>query len=343
MRAVRLGAFSVADVAPDLPAVDADRCLAVVRLAEAAERGGLASFWVAEHHFQGGGACPSPAVLLAACGARTSRLRLGSLVSVLPFHRPVDVAEEYALLDRLIGGRLNLGVGSGYLASEFAGLGIDPASKRARFESALATVLAAFQGGEFYADPAGTTPVRLNVLPHQRPHPPLWIAVQRREAVRHVGARGVGIALIPYATVVDLPELEAVVRDYRGSLPAGVAGSVVAAVHVYAGDRPEEARAAFRRYLASRLRTHSTFLEQKVQHAPERATPEALEEAGLAIFGSPEHAVARLRAFERLGVDELLGIFDFGGLDERTVERSIVALGAAWTRRALLPEAARGP
>ncbi len=129
---VKLSAFTVVD---DL-GPHRDRYREVLDLATAAESSGLTGIWVAEHHFNPSGLCPSPPVLLAACGARTQRIRLGALVSVLPFHRTVDVAEEYALLDRLTGGRVNLGLGSGYIPTEFEGYGIDPASRHERFDAA---------------------------------------------------------------------------------------------------------------------------------------------------------------------------------------------------------------
>jgi alkanesulfonate monooxygenase SsuD/methylene tetrahydromethanopterin reductase-like flavin-dependent oxidoreductase (luciferase family) len=123
---VRLSAFTVADAYADRTG-SADRLLEVVRLARTVEGSGLSSLWVAEHHFHAGGVCPSPPVLLAACAGGTSTLRLGSMVSVLPFHRPIDLAEEYATLDRILSGRLNFGVGSGYIPMEFEGFGVDPA------------------------------------------------------------------------------------------------------------------------------------------------------------------------------------------------------------------------
>jgi alkanesulfonate monooxygenase SsuD/methylene tetrahydromethanopterin reductase-like flavin-dependent oxidoreductase (luciferase family) len=334
---VKLSAFSVVDSSLDRPASSSDRLGEVVKLAEAAEAGGLSALWVAEHHFHPAGVCPSPPVLLAACGARTQRLRLGSLVSVLPFHRPIDIAEEYAMVDRLIGGRLNLGVGSGYLSAEFDGFGVDPSTKRVRFDEALATILTAFDGGEVDAGAGPNHLVRLNVLPVQRPHPPLWVAVQRREAVRHVASRGLSIALIPYATVADQDELGEEIREYRDHLPPGVRGGVAAAIHVYAGEDPDGARRALRRYLESRIRTHSTFFVEKSRRDPESATPEALEEAGWVVIGTPTEVRRRLRSFEALGVDELLGIFDFGGLDVADVSTSVRALGVLWEESSSRP------
>ncbi|HTT15180.1 MAG TPA: LLM class flavin-dependent oxidoreductase [Thermoplasmata archaeon] len=328
---MRLSAFSVVDEYPPGPYGTPERARDVLHLAEAADAAGLSTLWIAEHHFQPGGVCPAPPVLLAACGERTRRLRLGVLVSVLPFHRPVELAEQYALLDRLLGGRLNLGVGSGYIPLEFQGFGVDPATKRERFDAALATLLAALAGEEVRAAD-GAAPVRLNVRPVQQPHPPVWVAVQRREAIAHVARTGRSIALVPYATVADLDELAAEVREYRAALPAGVPGEVAAAVHLYAGDRPEVARAALQRYLDSRLRTQSTFYAQKVARDPHHADAEALERSGFALFGPADDVAQRLRAYARIGIDEVLGIFDFGGLPPEAVRASVTALGAAFAQ-----------
>jgi alkanesulfonate monooxygenase SsuD/methylene tetrahydromethanopterin reductase-like flavin-dependent oxidoreductase (luciferase family) len=328
---VRLSAFSVVDAYPEAESGGSDRYGDILALAETADASGLSALWVAEHHFQPGGVCPSPPVLLAACGARTRRLRLGVLVSVLPFHNPVSLAEEYALLDQVIGGRLNLGVGSGYIPSEFEGFGIAPESKRERFDRGLETLLAAFRGEPVRYDGERGAPVTVNVRPRQRPHPPLWIAVQRREAVPYVARRGASLALVPYATVDDLDELAAEIREFRGHLVSeGPRPSVSAAVHVYVGDAPDRARAALQRYLDSRLATQSAFYQAKVRADPRHASAAHIERAGWALFGRAPDVAARLDGFRRAGVDEVLGIFDFGGLPREDALGSVRALAAAW-------------
>ena len=323
--AVKLSAFSVVDEYEG--ASSSHRLKEVVALAEVAERAGLSALWVAEHHFLPSGVCPAPPVLLAACGARTQRLRLGSLVSVLPFHSPIELAEQYAMLDRLLAGRLNLGVGSGYIPSEFAGFGVDPGSKRERFDTRLATLLAALRGEEVRSEVVGAVPVRTNVRPVQSPHPPIWIAVQRRDAVAFVARRGVSIALIPYATLEGIDDLRAEIRDFRDHLPAGASAEVAVGLHLYAGDRLAAARTALQRYLDSRRATQSAFYLEKVHADPRHAAGRSLEESGWALFGPPSDVVRRLRAFEEAGVDEVLGIFDFGGLPTPDVLASVTALG----------------
>jgi alkanesulfonate monooxygenase SsuD/methylene tetrahydromethanopterin reductase-like flavin-dependent oxidoreductase (luciferase family) len=230
------------------------------------------------------------------------------------------------MLDRLLNGRLNFGVGSGYIPSEFEGFGLDPAGKREAFDAALDTILRAFRGEAFSAAP-GAPPVRLNVLPQQQPHPPLTIAAQRREAMPYIARRGASVALIPYATVSAVPELAEQIREFRDHLPRGASARVLAAVHVYAGPDPARARRALQRYLDSRLSTQSTFYQAKVAHEPSHARAEVLEEAGLALLGSPQQVRDRADAFARAGVDVLLGIFDFGGLPVDEAAASMRRLG----------------
>ncbi|MBI4255431.1 MAG: LLM class flavin-dependent oxidoreductase, partial [Candidatus Rokubacteria bacterium] len=150
---MRFGVFSVVDHYPaELPRTSGQFFGELLEQAEAAEQLGFDSFWVAEHHFHEYGAIPSPAVWLAAAAQRTRRIRLGSAVVVLPFRNPLQVAEDYAMVDVLSGGRLNLGVGSGYLRHEFEGFGVRVEDKRERFDEALDVVLRAWTGERFSYD-----------------------------------------------------------------------------------------------------------------------------------------------------------------------------------------------
>ncbi|MGI0129844.1 MAG: LLM class flavin-dependent oxidoreductase [Thermoplasmata archaeon] len=329
---MKLSAFTVVDAYPAEPRPDRDRYADVLGLADAADRGGLATFWVAEHHFQRGGVCPAPPVLLAACGQRTQRIRLGVMVSVLPFHRPIELAEQYAMVDRLSGGRLNLGVGSGYIPLELEGFGIDPATKRERFDRNLSTLLDALRGNEVRSDEPGAAPVRLNLLPVQRPHPPIWIAVQRREAIPFVARRGASLALVPYATVASIAELGEEIREFRSGLPAGTSAEVAVALHLYVGPHPDRARAALQRYLDARLATQSVFYQEKVKRDPRHASATTIEESGFALFGTAAPVTRRLAEFAAVGVDEVLGIFDFGDLAPEEACGSVRALAAAFLR-----------
>src|ERR1700694_3878845 len=103
---------------------------------EAEELGFYSSFLV-EHHFTGWNQVSATLMLLSCLAMRTTRLRVGSAVIVLPWHNPVLLAEEAATLDLLSDGRLDFGVGKGYRDSEFTGFQVPPEEAEARFEGGL--------------------------------------------------------------------------------------------------------------------------------------------------------------------------------------------------------------
>jgi alkanesulfonate monooxygenase SsuD/methylene tetrahydromethanopterin reductase-like flavin-dependent oxidoreductase (luciferase family) len=111
-----------------------DETLAEVRLAE---RLGVDSVWLSEHHGVRDHYWPSPLLALAALAVRTERILLGTNVLVLPFYHPRRVAEEGAMLHLLSKGRFVLGVGMGYRAEEYEAFGLRPASKGTRYERGL--------------------------------------------------------------------------------------------------------------------------------------------------------------------------------------------------------------
>src|ERR1700680_4026832 len=109
-----------------------------------AEALGFHSTFVVEHHFTGFGQVSASLNLLTWLGARTSTLRLGTAVLVLPWHNPVLLAEQAATLDLLAGGRLDFGVGKGYRYNEFAGFCLPMEEADSRFEEWLEFITKAF-------------------------------------------------------------------------------------------------------------------------------------------------------------------------------------------------------
>jgi alkanesulfonate monooxygenase SsuD/methylene tetrahydromethanopterin reductase-like flavin-dependent oxidoreductase (luciferase family) len=322
---VKVGVFTVVDTyhASHHPNGH-NRHSSVIELGVRAEQVGLDSFWVGEHHFHPSGACPSPPVLLAAIGARTVRIRLGSLVCVLPFHRPIEVAEQYALLDQITQGRLNFGVGSGYVPLELEGFGVPGAEKRQRFDRALSEVLAAFSGEEVPGE--GSMPVRLNVLPRQRPYPPVWVAVQRKLALAACAQKGLSVALLAYASFADRADLARSISEYRANLPPGQTRSVAVVVPAYVGPDRTRAVRAFRHHLRSRPALSSGYYQDSVHLPAQKIHSDRAINPELTMFGDRATVADQMQDFRRMGVDQLLGMVDFGGLSQQDAERSLAGL-----------------
>src|SRR5262245_11847934 len=250
---MRFGIFSVADHYPkELPRSTRELYAELLEQVAAADELGFESFWVAEHHFHEYGGIPRPPVWLAAAAERTKHIRLGAAVVVLPFDHPLRVAEDYAMVDVLSGGRLNLGVGAGYLKHEFVGFDVDPEERRERFDEALRVLLRAWSGERVSFEGAyhRVRDVAINVLPIQQPCPPVWIATLRAEAAARIGARGFPVMLIPYASGETLDQIATAVGAYKQAfVQAGgtVAGATVPfGLHCHCADTTAQARAEAR-------------------------------------------------------------------------------------------------
>src|SRR5882672_9324318 len=120
-----------------------------IDIAQAAETLGFRNVWLAEHHFSTYGYLSRPAQLATFIAAKTTRLRVGTAVIVVPLHHPLVIAEEIATLDQLAGGRVDIGLGRGYQHYEFERLGLELDSARSRWEESVDIILKAFRGEPF--------------------------------------------------------------------------------------------------------------------------------------------------------------------------------------------------
>lgn len=161
--------------------------------AVAAEAAGIGHYHVTEHHGTPLSVCPSPNLFLAALSQRTTTMRMGALVHVLPAYEPLRLAEEIAILDQLSHGRLDVGVGSGISPYELAYFGVDAEQARDRYAETLAAVTAALATGRLTHRGVllRDYDVELSVGTVQRPHPPLWYASSNTRSAEWAAANDV--------------------------------------------------------------------------------------------------------------------------------------------------------
>ncbi len=184
---------------------------------ELADRTGLHSVWMPEMHFTPGGST-SPLLSLAGLATRTRQIRLATTSLLIPIHNPLRIAEEVASLDHLSRGRLIVGLGRGFRAPLFSAFGIDPSTKRTRFDAALDLMLAAWRGetaslkGSVFEDsrfPSHAEPA----IPFQRPHPPLAVAAFGQKGLAQAARRGLPYLASPIETFDQIRENLALHRE----------------------------------------------------------------------------------------------------------------------------------
>lgn len=170
-----------------------DAAARVARFARAAERAGYDGLWTLDR-VQGHQRVMEPLALLTAAAMVTRRIRLGAAVIILPLRSPVELARTSATLDRLSGGRLELGVGVGADRERVRAMGLDPARRGERMDDAVA-VLRGLWAGERLDVEGATLAVHgwmVRPLPLQRPGPPLWFGGHSAGALRRAVRWGDG-------------------------------------------------------------------------------------------------------------------------------------------------------
>src|ERR1700752_3667331 len=180
-----------------------------------AEALGFHSSFSVEHHFSGWTQVSATLMLLAALAMRTTTLRLGTAVIVPPWHNPVLLAEQVATLDLLSRGRLDLGIGKGYGHNEFAGFAMPPDEAEPRFQEVLDVLVRALASdvpfshhGRFFRFDT----VVVEPPPHQRPHPPLWLAAGSEASISACARRGFNLLLDQFASPQQIGERIAIYR-----------------------------------------------------------------------------------------------------------------------------------
>src|SRR5215475_739953 len=287
-----------------------------VDMAQAAETLNFRNIWLAEHHFSTYGYVSRPAQLATYIAARTTRLRVGTAVIVVPLHHPLVVAEEIATLDQLAGGRVDIGLGRGYQHYEFERLGLELDSARARWEESVDIILKALTGepfsyqGKLFQIPETT----IFPQPIQRPHPPIWVTAQSPESVEATVRRGFNLLTGGFGVPVErMAQFRQLFDRLVDEVKPATMPEVGVQRAVYVTDSVEDARAAaeqarWNMRVTLSLRNHYERVENG--HAIPVAAPEEPDTDDLLdrflVIGTPETVV---RQIERL--QEAVGISHF--------------------------------
>ena len=350
------------------PYSDHDVFKHIVDTAILGEQVGFDYFWTVEHHFLNEFShSTAPESLLPYIAAKTTTLRIGHGVRLLPFayNNPVRVAEAAATLDVLCDGRLEFGTGRSISWDEMAGFGVDPDKTRAQQQEALDIITAAWTqdissyDGEYYKLP----PRHVVPKPFQKPHPPLWGAATSPESHRIAGENGLG--LLSFTLLTPLDVLRESIGLYRSGVASARAGRgnpkgafinerVATFTLCHVAETDDEAMQTMRdpamTYITESINIINSVARQVPylnpnQDAARRENPsyeylkpfldinldslnfEEIEASNMVMAGSPDKIVSRIKEYEEMGVDLFLPMLSQTTMPHDKVMKSIELFG----------------
>ncbi len=215
-----------------------------LRFVREAERLGFDQVWLTEHHFADDGYCPALMPVAAAIAAQTSTIRIGTKVLLMPFHDPLRLAEDAAVVDVISGGRLELGFAAGYRLEEFSGFGIDRSERAVRTREGVAALGQALTGDTFSFDGRFHHYDSARVVPPPVQTPvPIWMGARSPLAIKRAAAMGYHLALADFDEDLCVDDCrvydEALVEHGRDP----DAFRVVSVTSLFVDEDPERARA----------------------------------------------------------------------------------------------------
>jgi alkanesulfonate monooxygenase SsuD/methylene tetrahydromethanopterin reductase-like flavin-dependent oxidoreductase (luciferase family) len=285
-----------------------------LEMCEEAERLGLDSIWVTEHHLFDDGYLTQPLTFLAAVAARTKRVRLGTAIMLAPLRSAVQIAEEATVVDILSGGRLDLGLGAGYRIPEFQLYGVDIEQRYITLDSRIAELRAIWRAGKVTPPPV------------QSPLP-LWLGYQGPKGAKRAGKMGERLLTCEGAMW----------PHYRAGLAEGghdlASGRMAGGVNGWISDDPEADWPVVAKHVAAQMNSYRKHMFEGTDqpmprpYDPDKARSRKLGEGGpigALLYGTPEQAAAQIRAYVADAPVETVYFWaSIAGMPEAMVARNV--------------------
>ena len=293
-----------------------------------AEEVGLHSAWIGEHHFSTLGVLSCPDLVLANVAARTKRIRLAPAVTVLPLHHPIRVAEQWATLDLLSGGRVDFAAGRGYDRREYLPLNVSFEHNQEIFEEGMEVVRRLWSadrpishhGRHYRFDDVAITP-----KPVQRPLP-AYVASFSQPSIELAGRLGCGLIVAPFAAAMTYGGLRPVAELYHQTCARHerVPGRLMCSYFCHFYDSPQQEAAQRARQIRYYKECVIPALPGDPKTAPpsyryfiamvdrlRNVRPADLTENSV-LLGSPAQITDTLKKVEAAGFDEVILYFNVG-------------------------------
>ena len=337
---MEFGYFTLSDnYYPGNPRSAGDFVLEIREQAILADRLGYHSAWIGEHHFDRLGVNSRPDILLASIIPETHNIRFAPAVNVLPLHHPIHVAECWATLDLLSGGRVDFATGRGYDQAEYAPFGADFMKSAEMFEEGIDVLLKAWTEAGFWShhgtyyciDDMSITP-----KPVQNPIP-FYVASFSETSLKMAARRGLNVIYAPFAATMVYGGIEQAVEKYRESCVrnGGTPGRAMCSYFIHIAETPEEddaGRQAMMDYFRHCvLRAFPDDPEKmpptmhyflKINEILRNMEKDKLS-ANSVLIGGPQQIVERLKQVEAAGIEEVILYFNVGNKPHALVKEQM--------------------
>lgn len=288
-----------------------------------AEALGYDSVWIAEHHFSNKyGILPDPFSYLSYLAAKTTRIKLGAAVMVVPLHHPMRIVENAAFVDILSNGRFQLGLGSGYRPYEFNGLGISYEERREMVYEAIPLILDGFHKKRMKADGKHfqfDIPSDYEIFPQpiQQPHPPFYMGAGTEGSMKAAAENGFGLMQSTLSSVETIAEHVNFYRGHMGAAPAPhnqnpAFGRVDVVRMVYVAPTDAQAKAESEAGIVRHMKSFFSggntggYLGDVTEKDDEsQFAYDHLAETTI-LHGSPDTVIRRIQAFRDVGVTSIM-------------------------------------
>ena len=293
-----------------------------------AETIGMHSAWIGEHHFSTLGVLSCPDIVLAYVAALTGRIRLAPAVNVLPLHHPIRIAEQWATLDLISGGRVDFATGRGYDKREYAPFKAPFDDNTEAFVEGLEVLLRLWNEtepvthkGQFYE----FENISITPKPVQKPIP-TYVASFSKPSIELAGRLGLNNVVAPFAAAMQFGGLQEMADGYRDACAANgnEPGRLVCSYFTHFADAPEEDLAARKRQvryfqeccvdaLPSDRRTASPTYHYFVDMVENMKAmkPEDLTDKSV-LLGTPRQIIDTVGKAEDAGFSEIILYFNVG-------------------------------
>ncbi len=305
----------------------------ILEQVELLEELGYDAAWFGEHHYSGY-SFGNPAMIALAAASRTKKIRVGTGVSLIPLHHPLRLAEEYAMLDVLSGGRLDYGVGRGFLSYAYELFNIDMSESHERYHEGIDLIIKAWTAeGPFSFDGRfwKLRDYEFFPKPVQKPHPPIFAAgAGTLASFTWAGKRGLDLCTALFAP--DKALLKNGLNNYRDTLASNgydpVRRTVTSVTQMYCGETKAEALRHGGEYTLNYYKFFSGLDARGSQASGARGFGqiriEDLDAANLVLLGDPDDLIPRIADIrDSFGIDLLLFEVAQGGAAPEEVRHSL--------------------